>query len=77
MIKYPLFIIVYIVGISFVFAFLLIMSIIMILRGVFWDFRFQLGKDSDDDKLPLIELWPHTTHIPGELWKELKDIFNI
>ena len=49
----------------------------MILRGVFWDFRFQLGKDSDDDKLPLIELWPHTTHIPGELWKELKDIFNI
>ena len=75
--KYPLFIIAFIVGGILVFSLLLIMSMIMILRGVLWDFKFQLEMDKENDKLTLIEMWKNSTDIPSDIWEETKNIFKI
>ena len=76
MLKYPLFILSYIVALAIIFATLIIGSLIMILKAILWDFKFSVKVD-EDDRLSLIEMWGSTTHIPGEIWSEIKNGFKL
>lgn len=75
MLKYPLFLICFILLISCILLVLLIASLIMILRGVLWDFKFQLRVD--DGIYTFRELWQSTSDFPKEIWTELKSVFKL
>ena len=76
MLKYLLVILSYIVALAIIFVTLIIGSLIMILKAIVWDFKFSF-KIGKRHKLSLLEMWGNTTHIPGEIWDEIKSGFKI
>ena len=74
MLKYPLFILAYLISLTIVFAFIIILSLLMILKGILWDFKFEFP-DKTKDPLRLIEMWGVSMNIPMSLWEESKGWF--
>lgn len=71
--KYPLAIIFFVLGMCIVYLTIFIGSLIIIIKGVFWDFKFSVKLDRDDDTpLTIKEMWVNSSGIPNGTWEDIK-----